>query len=153
MRRILLKSAAPLVTVVLTACSGSGVRRPPTPAPTESTVATSSTEAETVTTNPETAPTTPSVSSTTKPQGPATSAPGLSVRATVAATFASARVIQFVAPVQGISEAALTTATRYRRSNGQPATLADVRSGSVIEVRGQRGTGAAILATEVVLIG
>lgn len=84
---------------------------------------------------------------------PATTAAEVRIVATVAATFASARVIQLAEPVQGYSEVAFTSTTRYRRSSGQAATLGDLQPGSRIEVRGTRGSAVALLAREVVLLG
>ncbi|MGH9155552.1 MAG: hypothetical protein ACRD1K_06910 [Acidimicrobiales bacterium] len=116
-----------------------------TPEPSSSSIV-----AEATTTGP--AETSTSVAASAQ-SSPATTVAEVRIVATVAATFASARVIQLVEPVQGYSEVAFTSATRYRRSSGQAATLADLQPGSRIEVRGTRGSAAALLAREVVLLG
>lgn len=77
---------------------------------------------------------------------------GVSIRATVASTFASARIILLANPVSGFTEVALGESTVYRRSSGARAALGDLAPGSVIEVKGQRGGSATtLLADEVVL--
>jgi hypothetical protein len=129
--------------VVLAACSGSGTPSRTT-APTTATPP--PTTVETTTTLP---PVTTSVAATTRP---ATTVPGVTITATVAAAFASARIVQLAEPVQGFAEVAFNSSTRYRRANGSPASLADLQPGTRIQVRGTRTSSTTLLATEVILV-
>lgn len=94
-----------------------------------------------------------STSASTVPvAAPTTPAGEIAIRATVAATFASARVITLAEPVSGYTDVAFTAETRYRRAGGQAAALADLTPGTAVEVRGQRGSETTLLAREVVVL-
>jgi len=105
------------------------------------------------TTEPPPSSSTSSTSSTTGGT-PVTSAPGeVTIRATVAAVFASAGVIRLVPPVDGYSTAAVGPATEYRRADGSPGVLQDVVDGSTVEVTGEPGAPGALIARSVVILG
>lgn len=134
-----------MVLVVLASCNGGGRPAPTTTAPraTSAPPTTSSSETSTTTTPPTSAAPT---------SAPPTPAPSVTITATVAAAFASARIVQLAEPVQGYREVAFNASTRYRRADGSPASLADLQPGTRIQVRGTRTSGTTLLASEVVLV-
>jgi hypothetical protein len=75
------------------------------------------------------------------------------VRGTVAAVSASARVLDLEAPVDGYTDVALSSDTEYRKADGSPGALQDVAVGSTVEVTGVPGAPGALLARRVVVVG
>ena len=143
-----------LLCLGIGACGGGGSKAGTT---SSSAPATAATDSSPVTNETATSVDIGSPGSVASTGSASTSRPGTTIAqtrftATVAATFASARVIQLAAPVQGYEEVALSATTKYLRASGQPARLADIQTGARIEVRGTRGSGKAFLATEVVLL-
>ena len=135
------------LALALGACGSA--KEGPTPSTAPATVETSTTAPVTT----ETVPPESTSSSTPTSARATTTVAETRISATVAAVFASAKVIELAEPVQGFSEVALTASTRYRRSSGQPASLSDVRSGSTIQVTGVRSSATALVAREVVIPG
>jgi len=95
----------------------------------------------------------PRVSTTTIPTTSTTSttAAEVTVRGVVATVSASARVVTLAAPVNGVTQFALTLDTEIVRLNGVRATLADVAPGVTVEATGRPGTPGTVVARRLVL--
>ena len=91
---------------------------------------------------------------TTAPATTTTSAlaPEVTVRAVMAETLASARVLVLAQPVSGFANVALTTDTEVVRSNGARVAITDIASGATVEVTGRPSAPDTLLARRVVLL-
>jgi hypothetical protein len=73
------------------------------------------------------------------------------VRAVVATSSASARVVTLAEPVAGFSNIALVADTEIVRPSGAAATVSDLAPGATIDVTGGPGAPGALVARRVVL--
>ncbi len=80
-----------------------------------------------------------------------TSVAGVTVRGVVATVSASARVVTLSAPVNGVTQLALTADTEIVRLNGTRATLADVVPGAIVEATGRPGSPGTVVVSRLVL--
>jgi hypothetical protein len=158
-RRLRTLVVAGVLTASTGACSSDGGSDAVAPASTTSGVRTSTTVVTSTTGTPSTATTAPTSTTggtggvTTVTTGGGGLAGEVTVRATVASVFASARVLRFQAPVDGYSTAALAPDTEYRRADGSAGSLQDVNEGSTVEVTGAPGESGVVIARLVVVTG
>jgi hypothetical protein len=157
-RRLTTLVVAGLVTMagaVAGACSDSGSDKP-APGGTTSTSATAGGATTTTTAGAAGSTTVVGTATTVAPTattGGGTGSPGeVTVRATVALLFASARVLQLDPAVNGYSRVALGPDTEYRRADGSAASFQDVEEGSSVEVTGEPGATGTLIARLVVLV-
>lgn len=73
------------------------------------------------------------------------------VRGVVGGVFASARVIQLIPAVNGISSVALTVETEFIRAGGARAALSDVSPGVTIEAVGRSSAPGTLVARRITL--
>jgi len=90
-------------------------------------------------------------SPTTSSPTTSTTVAGVTVRGVVATVSASARVITLAAPVNGVTQLALTVDTEIVRLNGTRVTLADVVPGATVEATGRPGSPGTVVASRLVL--
>lgn len=102
-------------------------------------------------TSPDPAPA-PATVSTTSTTATSTAGREVTVRGTVAATFASARVVTLQQAVNGYTQLALSTESEVARSNGARAAFSDITAGMTVEAVGRPSTPGTLLARRVVLL-